>query len=400
MMTGLVVAALLLAGTVMFSGRALAESQSPSMALNGVACLDVSVCMAAGTYTSPAGVDQPVIEKWTQRGGWKLSRLPSLPAGTSTATLTSIACSGREFCIAIGSYLAAGASYPDDTPFGFVWRGARWSLTALPEPAGAEGALISGLSCATPTSCLAVGYFFTTPATGLVEQWNGGTWTDFAGPDMDAVSCVAATGCTGVGRVVSAGPDATESVVVAHWGGTSWIPVATLASGDLADDSYGWLQISCVGVKCMVAGGVTDDLADVFPAAWDGVGSSWSATPTPSLGGGYGSGDRYYFDGISCAGRARCTAVGNIYAASSADGYVNLAERWNGSVWTVQTTPPDRPAVAGSSLLVGVSCADGRNCLAVGIGNDAAGHEAIESFGDRWTPGGWTATTAVATPPA
>jgi hypothetical protein len=222
-----------------------------------------------------------------------------------------------------------------------------------------------------------------------MEQWNGSGWTDFSGPIMDAVSCVSATGCTGVGRVESAPPEANESVVVAHWGGTSWVPEATLASGDLEDDSYADLQISCVGVRCMVAGGVTDDLADIFPVAWNGDGSSWSATPTPSLGGGYASGDRYYFQGVSCAG-ARCTAVGNIFAPPVYAGYTNLAERWNGSAWAMQSTPPNPPVSSGFSFLVAVSCADGRNCLAIGDG--------YGSFADRWTLKGWKATTAIANP--
>jgi hypothetical protein len=315
-------------------------------------------------------------------------RLPSLPAGSSAATLTSISCSGRDFCVTIGTYLAPGATYPAYTPYGLVWRSARWSLTTLSQPTGMH---VNGLSCASPTSCVAVGYFFTTSTTaGVTEQWNGSTWTDFSGPIMDAVSCVAAAGCTGVGRVETPPPDGIESVVVAHWGGASWIPMATLASGDIEDDSYGPLQISCAGASCTVAGGVTDDLDDIFPVAWHGDGGSWSATPTPSLGGGYASGDRYYFQGVSCAGRGRCTAVGSLFASSVSSGYVNLAERWNGSAWAVQSTPPNPPSSSGFTFLVAVSCADGRNCLAIGEGNGA--------YADRWTPRGWTPTTPIAEP--
>jgi hypothetical protein len=388
-MPALVVTFLALTGAVTFPGRALAQGTTPSVALNGVACLSATDCLAAGTDTSSTG-EQPVVERWTPQRGWKLMRLPSLPAGSTAATLTSISCSGRDFCLTLGTYLAAGASYPAYTPYGFVWRGARWSLTMLPQPAGSPGMQVNGLSCASPTSCLAVGYSFTTSATaGVTEHWDGSAWTDFSGPIIDAVSCVAATGCTGVGRVETPPPDANESVVVAHWGGASWIPVATLASGDIEDDSYGPLQISCVGASCMVAGGVSDDLADIFPVAWHRDGGTWSATPTPSLG-GYASGDRYYFQGVSCAGRGRCTAVGSLLGSNVGSGYVNLAERWNGSAWAVQSTPPNPPAASGFPFLVAVSCADGRNCLAIGEGNGA--------YADLWTPKGWTATTPIAEP--
>ncbi len=389
-MPALAVAFLALTGAVTFPGRALAQGTTPSVALNSVTCLAATDCLAAGTSTSSTG-EQPVVERWTPHGGWKVMRLPSLPAGSTAATLTSISCSGRDFCVTLGTYLAPGAGYPAYTPYGYVWRGSRWSLTMLPQPAGPPGMQVSGLSCMSPTSCLAVGYSYTTStAPGVTERWNGSAWTDFSGPIMDAVSCVTATGCTGVGRADTPPPDANELVVVDHWGGASWIPVATLASGDLEDDSYAPLQISCAAAGCMVTGGVTDDLGDIFPVAWHGDGGTWSATPTPPLGGGYASGDRYYFAGVSCAGRGRCTTVGSFFGSTVSSGYVNLAERWNGSAWAVQSTPPNPPTSSGFTSLVAVSCPDGRNCLAIGQGSG--------SYADRWTPTGWTATTPIAEP--
>src|SRR4029077_14269724 len=111
-------------------------------------------------------------------------------------------------------------------------------------------------------------------------------------------------------------------VVVARWGGTSWIPLATLASGDSRDASYGPLNMSCVRTRCMVAGGFGDDVGDVFPVAWSWNGSAWAGVPTPPLGDGYGSAESYYFDSVSCAGHGLCTAVG------ATPGHLNLAERW------------------------------------------------------------------------
>jgi hypothetical protein len=333
-MVPLVVAAFALTGVVALPSRALAQTPAPILELHAVSCLDARVCIADGTGTSAAGVDGPIIEKWTQGGG------------------------------------------------------ARWSLTTLPLPGGALGAEINGLSCTGPASCLAVGYYFTTPtiAAGLVEQWNGAAWADFEGLDMDAVSCVEPSGCTAVGRVTSL---PNESVVVERWAGTAWTQEATLASGDVRDSSYAQLQISCRGPMhgCRW---VHRRSRRRVPSRMAGNGGSWRGTPTPSLGSGYGSGDRYYFDGVSCAGQGRCTAVGDIFAASTGYEYVNLAERWNGSVWTVQSTP-NLPGVF-ESFLVGVSCADGRTCLAVG------NCENPTSFAERWTTKGWKPTTPIAEP--
>jgi hypothetical protein len=373
------VVALALTGLVSSSGTASAQSRAATTELSAVSCVDATLCIASGVHTSAAGIAQPVIENWTQRVGWTLMKVPSLPSAALAVSLGNISCSGRDFCMALGSYVLPATDYWATIPYGFVWHGSRWSRTSLPQPVGAVGSQITGLSCPTSTSCIAVGYFLTTPGTGggLVEQWNGTRWAALAAPSMDAVSCVTPTACTGVGRIVSLG---YESVVVAHWGGTSWTPLATLASGDSRDASYGPLNISCVRTRCMIAGGFGDDLGDVFPVVWNWNGSAWAGVPTPPLGGGYGSAESYYFDSVSCAGRGLCTAVG------ATPGELNLAERWNGTAWRLQTTPN----VVGAFFLylAAVSCADGRHCMAVG--NEGA---------ERWTPNGWTLTTPIAAPP-
>jgi hypothetical protein len=386
------VVCLTLTGMVTFSERASAHSAAPMMELNSVSCLDPTTCMAAGTYTSAAGVDRPIVERWTEGSGWKLMRLPSLPSGAVSITLTSLSCFGRDFCMALGTYLESGAAYGATVPYSLVWRGSRWSLVSIPQPSGSVGAQISGVSCSGPRFCLAVGYYLpsATSTAGLVEQWNGSAWADFQAGGMDAVSCLSASGCTAVGRVESSG---NESVLVEHWSGSAWTPGATLASGDVQDDSYATLSISCVGSRCMVAGEVSDDLGDTFTVAWDEIGGTWSSVPTPNLGGGYGSEDRYFFDGVSCTALGACTAVGGLATGNE----VNLGERWDGTAWKVQSTP-DLPGIY-DTFLAGVSCADGRSCLAIGTYNDPKRNEAIESFAELWTNNRWTMTAPLATPP-
>jgi hypothetical protein len=391
--SAVLVASLVLMGVVTFPSRVSAQSPAPMTELTGVSCLDATVCMAAGTYTSATGVDRPLIEKWTSSGGWKLMKLPGLPSEALLVGLTSIACSGRYFCMALGTYLESATDYNATVPYGFVWHGSQWSLTAVPQPQGAIGSRLADLSCSAATSCLAVGNYLTsdTSGGGLVEYWNGSAWRDFEAGGMDAVSCTTTAGCTSVGRIESLG---NESVVVEHWGGASWTPVATLASGDVQDDSYATLAISCVVSRCMVAGEVSDDLGDTFTVAWEWNGTAWSGVPTPPLGGGYGSEDRYFFDAVACAGRTPCTAVGGIATGNE----LNLGERWNGTGWRVQRTP-DLPGIL-DEFLSAVSCADGRSCLAVGIYNDPTRSQAIESYAESWTTHGWTLTTPIAEPAA
>jgi len=72
------------------------------------------------------------------------------------------------------------------------------------------------------------------------------------------------------------------------------------------------------------------------------------------------------FEGVSCAGAAACTAVGETPAEAS------LVERWNGLAWAGQTTPTGGPLVA-------VSCPSKTACTALGM---TAG--ALAWNGTRW----------------
>jgi len=70
----------------------------------------------------------------------------------------------------------------------------------------------------------------------------------------------------------------------------------------------------------------------------------------------------------SCTGAGACTAVGGYENRAGAD--VTLAERWNGSRWSVQHTPV--PAGAIWSRFLGVSCTSARACTAAGYYFNAA----------------------------
>jgi hypothetical protein len=85
--------------------------------------------------------------------------------------------------------------------------------------------------------------------------------------------------------------------------------------------------------------------------------AGWSIQPSPNPDGALGSS----LSSVSCPGDGTCTAVG-IYNASNVD--LTLAEHWDGSAWSVESTPNPRRATYND--LSGISCA-GSTCLAVGV---------------------------------
>ena len=80
--------------------------------------------------------------------------------------------------------------------------------------------------------------------------------------------------------------------------------------------------------------------------------------------------------GVSCTSGSACIAVG-----SFGPGYGPLAERWNGSSWSLQR-PPDPADDYGFD---GVSCASSRHCIAVGGGDEPLA-ERWDGVGGRFRP--------------
>jgi hypothetical protein len=92
--------------------------------------------------------------------------------------------------------------------------------------------------------------------------------------------------------------------------------------------------------------------------AWNGTSWTVQTTANPS-GSGYNS-----LAAVSCPTAAMCTAVGTYNNGSTA---VTLAEAWNGTSWSFQST--QNPSGAIASALYGVSCPVTTACSAVGDWN-------------------------------
>jgi hypothetical protein len=105
--------------------------------------------------------------------------------------------------------------------------------------------------------------------------------------------------------------------------------------------------------------------------------------------------------GVSCTGRKQCTATG-LASTRTGKNYKPLAERWNGTTWTVQTTPTTNSGgYLGGTLSAGVSCTSSSACMAAGFSYTA---KASRLLGEGWNGRTWTiqpdSTPVVAGDPA
>jgi hypothetical protein len=120
---------------------------------------------------------------------------------------------------------------------------------------------------------------------------------------------------------------------------------------------------SCMAVGNQTASGTTTPLAEY----WNG--STWTAQTTPGSSGSQ-------LTGVSCTSSSSCTAVG--FSSTT-----TLADYWNGSTWTAQTTSD-----SSSSEYLAVSCTSASSCMAVG---DHFGRFVTSALADYWNGSTWTA---------
>lgn len=194
---------------------------------------------------------------------------------------------------------------------------------------------------------------------------------------LSAVSCPSRTACTAVGYATGrggVGVTLAEQRTGSRWSLQRTPPL----SGVRAALLFG---VSCrSATACTAVGSATGSSGRTRPLAerWDG--SSWSVQRTPALSEAVG-----YLAGVSCGSVSLCVAVGYAGNRPGTTG-VALAQRWNGHRWAVQRTV--RPAGARASFLSGVSCTGPRTCTAVGFSNEANGTQA--PLAERWNGRRWS----------
>lgn len=172
---------------------------------------------------------------------------------------------------------------------------------------------------------------------------------------LNDVSCEPATttACTAVGKQTASG--GTSSPYAQYWNGSSWTnqSTATPAGATAAE-----LQANhCLSKTSCVAAGSYTTVSGTFSLveAWNGT--SWSIQTTPNPVGS----TETRLNGISCQVITACVAVGYKGSGSSSQ---PVAIGGNSGTWSLQTVP--LPAGAVGAELTGVECTSSTSCRAVG----------------------------------
>ena len=341
-------------------------SLAQSNHLADVSCTSPTACVAVGDYQSVTN-SQTLVEIWNGVS-WTIAPSPNT-SPTQDNFLSGVSCTSPTACVAVGNFSNGTVQTLVET-----WNGASWTITPSPNTSPTDSNYLSSVSCTSPTACVAVGY---TGVGGfyqaLIETWNGATWTVTPSPYtsfptffptvfLTSVSCISPAACVAVGVVSSNGT--APQTLVETWNGASW---TITPSPSTSPTQYNYLSgVSCTSpTACVAVGNFSNGTVQTLVETWNGA--SWVITPSPNT-----SATQYNnLSGVSCTSPTACVAVGSYQSITNSQ---TLVETWNGALWTITPSPNTLPA---QDLLAGVSCTSPTACVAVGETSNATNPQTL-----------------------
>ena len=262
------------------------------------------------------------------------------------------------------------------------WNGTSWVVTPSANPTGNVDVLY-GVANISPADAWAAGYSDTGSGyRALIEHWNGSSWRAVAAPTapsssaefLYAISAVSATDVWAVGTHFDSSAGG-EVGLIEHFDGTSWkiVPSPTLydAGQHVIPDLDTVSAISSTDVWAATSSGVQRGVFE----HWDG--STWSVVTSPV------NTSTNIVDIQSVAGASK----GDVWAVGHTRGFgrraptIPVIEHWNGTAWSAVTAP-----TGASTELFTVAALAANDAWAVGYNfNSPAGTLVQHWDGTRWT---------------
>jgi hypothetical protein len=303
--------------------------------LTGVSCVpNGSVCVAVGYV----GVYDGLIAEIWNGSTWTI-KYPSPDVNGTAANyfFRSVSCLSETFCEAVGGS-------PKGT-FGEGWNGSHWNVQTVPNPAGkgGVGTQLKSVNCRGNDYCTAVGGWINPKnpfSEGTLGEGYNGHWFILKVPSpkhdtfpvLDGVSCVLDVLCEAVGTQEPSGTPVPLAEGDAP--GSPWVLQSTPDTGiasytEVSGDSCSTSPLFCIAVGWYYDSESGAD--DAITMAYSGA-NTWNLQSPQPVQPNY----RQVLNGIWCSAPNSCEAGGTQYDTSGAG--MTLAEFWNGTTWTVQTT--------------------------------------------------------------
>jgi len=304
----------------------------PYAQVSGLACRSAGNCVAVGDYQYGKSGNPQAFIAIEFHGRWARAFTPRLPANAASplsADLEAVTCPSDGSCEAVGSYQdSAGNSQtmvlakPPSGPWGQATE-----IASPPNAAANPDALMTGIACSAPGSCVAVGNYSVSAtqfaAMGAVEV--RGAWhqaTQIALPRgaisstftaITSISCPATGQCIGVGQYpVSATQSRAMAVTESNGRFGRAVPITAVPRGSSARSSTYLLGVSCQpsGLCLAVGGGRNSAGHSVAMYMVRSAGHWHAAFLAQPRGATSGQRQLSVLYSVSCTGRFHCSAVG------------------------------------------------------------------------------------------
>jgi hypothetical protein len=174
------------------------------------------------------------------------------------------------------------------------------------------------------------------------------------------------------------------SAQVPATGGGTW---SVVSSPNTAEPANSLSSVACVSDSdCWSVGSSFDlgtDSGDPVIEQWNG--SAWSMVTSPATGGAGA------LSSVTCLSSTDCWAVGEVVASGDAEFASPLTEHWDGSQWSV--VPAPNGTIDGYQIGTGlnsVACASPSDCWVVGYTYAAPGENLSGSVIEQWNGSAWS----------
>ncbi len=273
-------------------------------------------------------------------------------------SVTGVSCATASTCVAVGR---GEHAVPPGSPALWVGVALRtvdgghvWSSEALPQGVGA----LEAVDCPTARRCEATTYSPGVETEILGSDDGGQHWHVQYDASVDpygallAISCSSAAVCLATGDGVGGG-----SVLATSDGGARWLAITPFTSLDPVDVTAGTCPTAAT---CEIVGNLTSaiDVSSPVAARTTNGGVTWMPQVVPA---GVGK-----LVGLSCATALSCEA-----AALSDEGTGEMLHTADGgTTWITQAVP-------AASIMASVQCTSTVDCVAVGSSADAKGARGV-----------------------
>jgi hypothetical protein len=312
---------------------------------------------------------------------WSVTSSPNAPGSRDSKLFGMVATSPNSLW-AVGRYVSNNIA----RTLALHWDDSQWVLSDSPNRgSNTANNLLIGVAGASSNDIWSVGYNDTPSGLyqTLTEHWDGTQWSIVPSPNyittsnaLRSISAISPNDVWAVGYYLETqGTFGFSRTLVEHWDGTQW---SIVPSPNAGTDAELW-DVSALSPNDIWAGGdyiLQSGDVHTLVEHWDGI--QWSIVPSSS------SGYNNYFTGVSAIAANNAWLVGSYQAHSGAS--QTLIEHWNGSQLSVIPSPNLGP---GFNDLLDISAISTNDIWAVGYYCCDSGNPSL-TLAEHWDGTQWS----------